>query len=192
MAEGDFFSIEQDTAAIASGDTDAFARFYNAWFEPMYAEAKRSTKCDESMCLDIVQDAMVRAIHRMVAFQDETELRAWLRVLVRCSAIDRIRAEQRRRARERTFESTSSRDRPSGRPQPDEPADLQERLAWLRAELGSMDSKGARLLTMRYKLGWTLDRISRATGLTPSAVDGRIRRVVADLRGRAGKVFADD
>ena len=57
--------IKTLTGAIAAGDTDAFSRFYRARFDQMLAEAVRATGRDESFCLDVVQDAMMRVIRSM-------------------------------------------------------------------------------------------------------------------------------
>ena len=62
---------------------------------------------------------------------------------------------------------------------------LCERLEWLRRELAALDDPQTRLLVMRYRLGWTLQRIGSALGLKPGAVDGRLGRLTAALRRRA-------
>jgi RNA polymerase sigma factor (sigma-70 family) len=175
-------SIQQMTAAIASGDTEAFARFYRARFDSMYAEARRSTRRDEAFCLDVVQDAMMRVIKSMSPMESEGSLRAWLRAVVQCCAYDRIRAESRRARRERA----AAQDRPAERAAVD---DLEERLAWLRHEWADLDQQQARLLVMRYRFGWTLRRIGEALGLKPGAVDGRLTRAVGELRSRAQEHF---
>ncbi len=40
---------------------------------------------------------------------------------------------------------------------------------------------------MRHRFGWTLQDIGRALGLSPGAVDGRLRRLVRTLRKRKDK-----
>ena len=52
-----------------------------------------------------------------------------------------------------------------------------------------MNDAQVRLLTMRYRFGWTLQRIGAAVGLKPGAVDGRLARLVAALRRRAQETF---
>jgi hypothetical protein len=48
------------TRAIARGDRDALATFYNAWFDRSYAAARRLTGRDESFCLDVVRGSAGR------------------------------------------------------------------------------------------------------------------------------------
>ena len=173
--------IRELTTAIASGNAEALARFYRGWFDRAYADARRATARDESFCLDVVQDAMIRVIRSMRAMDTEPQLRNWLRVVVQSCAYDRLRKEARRKRREETVVPS---DRPSER---DETTD--EQLRWLRNELAGMDTPETRLLVMRYRLGWTLERIGRAVGLRPGAVDGRLRRATNELREKARESF---
>ena len=174
-------SVRELTAAIASGDTEVFARFYRSRFDAMHAEARRSTGRDESFCLDVVQDAMIRVIRSMKPMDTEQHLNTWLRVVVRSCAYDRLRKEVRRRRWEKSAVEARQA----------EPTDevLSEKVAWLGRELAAMNDAQVRLLTMRYRFGWTLQRIGAAVGLKPGAVDGRLARLVAALRRRAQETF---
>jgi RNA polymerase sigma factor (sigma-70 family) len=170
------------TTAIASGDTEAFAGFYRAWFDAMYADAVRTTGRDESFCLDVVQDAMLRIIRRMKPMATEGDLRRWLRAVVRSCAYDRLRSESRRRRRE--VEAAAAR-RDSGTPKTPRPDDLRWRLQWLEQQLRACDDASTRMLLMRHRFGWTLRQIGASLGLEPGAVDGRLRRLVGGLRRKA-------
>ena len=173
--------MPETTAAIASGNTEAFARFFRERFDAMYAEARRATGRDESFCLDVVQDAMIRTIRSMKPMDTEQHLYAWLRAVVQSCAYDRLRKEARRKRWERAAAE--------GRNVASVDKGLDERLEWLRQELVGMDAPGIRLLIMRYRLGWTLQRIGSVLGLKPGAVDGRLGRLVAGLRRRAQETF---
>ena len=174
-------SVGELTAAVASGESEAFACLYRGRFDEMYAEARRATGRDESFCLDVVQDAMIRVIRSMKHLETEQHLRTWLRVVVQSCAYDRLRKEARRRRWEQA--AADARQAASG------DDDLREKLEWLRCELASLDAPQMRLLTMRYRLGWTLRRIGDALGLKPGAVDGRLGRLTASLRRRAEETF---
>ena len=172
--------VRELTRAIASGDTEAFGRFYEIYFDVMYRFARRFTRRDESFCLDVVQDAMMRVIRKMTPKESEAQLLGWVRLLVKSSAVDRLRAEARRHRRE-------------GLATRSEPAAMEETepIAWLRRELAAMDRAQAQLLIERFRFGWTLGRIGAALGLSPGAVDGRINRLVANLRRKAMEQFND-
>lgn len=177
-------SVREQTGAIAAGDAAALARFYEDWFDWMYALARRSTGRDESFCLDVVQDAMMRVIRSIRAMESEESLRAWLRRVVLTSAYDRIKGESRRAGREKL--AAEQRRASAAAPGP---AQDEERLAWLRAEIGSLDPTTAWMFVARHRFGWTLDRIGRAVGLKPGAVDGRMNRAASRLRERGEEVF---
>lgn len=171
------------TAAIAAGDGAAFARLYEARFDMMYAAAHRFTGQSEHDCLDVVQDAMLRVIRAARVLDDWPSLDAWLRCVVRSVAYDHLRRERRRRARERAV-SERRAEHATHTPDATDPA-LAERLAWLRAELTNADPDAARLLSLRFRAGMTLERIGETLGVGPGAADGRIRRTLAALRDRA-------
>jgi RNA polymerase sigma factor (sigma-70 family) len=162
------------TRAIAAGDTEAFARFYEAWFERMYAEARRATRRDESFCLDVVQDAMMKVIRSMPVLETEAAMAAWLRRVVQRCAYDRLRAEARRMRREGAI--VGGREIAS---------DMREQIEWLRAELNLLDDESRHLLDLRWRLGWTLQRIGASLGLSAGAVDGRLSRIVRGMQRRA-------
>ena len=159
---------------IASGDTEAFAVFYELWFDRCVAETRRRTGLDEAACLDVVQDAMLRVATRMPVFETQEELERWMRRVLLNGARDRIRAETRRIRRESQapVATVTESDRDS--------------LAELNVRLAEIDKESAQLLRRRYDLGWTLEQIGRELGLRPGAVDGRIRRILKKLRGDAG------
>ncbi|MHC4414188.1 MAG: RNA polymerase sigma factor [Planctomycetota bacterium] len=180
--------IRSLTSAIASGDTEAFTRFYRRWFDAMYAEAARATGRDESFCLDVVQDAMMRVIRSITPMSSELDLRRWLRVVVQSCAYDRLRQEARRRDRERQAAAA----REASRPTPPGPDDPRTRIRWLEEQLRTLDHRSGQLLLMRHRFGWTLREIGNAVGLKPGAVDGRLRRLLSTLRRRAREESTDD
>ena len=171
------------TTAIASGDTEAFGRFYDRYFNAVYGLARRISGRDEAFCLDVVQEAMLRVVKHMRALPSDGALLRWLGAVVRSTVYDALRAEIRRRRREaRRFYETTDR-------VPDE-TDLEEHLAWIRREMANLDPEDAWLLTMCHRWGWTLSRIGEAMGLGTTTVDRRIRRVMAKLR--RGTTNAED
>jgi RNA polymerase sigma factor (sigma-70 family) len=168
------------TTRIAAGDTEAFARLYEAWFDWMYAEARRATRRDESFCLDVVQDAMLRVIRSMRPLQNEAALRAWLRRTVHSAACDILRRETRRRRRELERPAITS------------DGARRERLAWLERALRDVDEHSRNLLMLRHRMGLTLAQIGAAVGLGTGAVDRRLRRTLAALGEQATKEELDD
>ncbi|MCZ6836544.1 MAG: sigma-70 family RNA polymerase sigma factor, partial [Planctomycetota bacterium] len=120
-------TVESETTAIASGDPEAFARFYDAWFDRAFAEARHCTHRDDEFCLDVVQDAMLKVIKSMKPLPNEAALNRWIRVVIRSCAYDRLRADISRKRRENDA-SSSFESKESSRPP-------QEQLAWLHEQL---------------------------------------------------------
>lgn len=168
-------SVFQLTSAIASGDTEAFSRFYEAWFVTVLTEARVASLRDEQFCLDIVQETMLRVIRGLKPINDHEHLRRWLRVVVQSCCIDALRRERRRRVRDRSAAAPDAHAAPRG----------DDRIPWLLAQLDELDAEQRRLLDMRFRFGWTLRRIGAVMGLREGAVDGRINRALLSLRRRA-------
>jgi RNA polymerase sigma factor (sigma-70 family) len=178
VAEGVF----EQTSAIAAGDSGAFARFYRAWFDHCLDEASRCTGRDEQFCLDVVQEAMIRVIRHLPSLPNETALAAWLRVTIRSASVDLLRRDLRARRRD---QSRARRHDDSEQDASHCARETRERIEWLRSQLADLPPEVARLLHMRFRLGWTLARIAKSLGLKTGAVDGRITRTIAHLRSTA-------
>src|SRR5580700_6920402 len=85
---------------MAAGDEEAVETFYRQHFDWLYAQARRASRRDESFCLDVVQDSVLRIIRVVRPVKSEAQFRAWLRLVVRTTTWDRLRADQRRMQRE--------------------------------------------------------------------------------------------
>jgi RNA polymerase sigma factor (sigma-70 family) len=181
---GDESDIWFDTTRrMAQGDRDAFLQFYDAFFDFMLQVAKRSTGRDEQTCLDLVHDAMLKAMRCMKPIPNEPQLKAFVRVLTQRIALDFLRREHRQaRLLQRWGVSQNGIDPSSQEQEASLRIDEQARIAWLTAQLQALDTDQQRLLDWRYRLGWTLQSIAYRLGLKTGAVDGRIRRAVERLR----------
>ncbi len=177
-------SVREITTAIASGDTEAFALFYRQWFDFALAEARRASHRDEQFCLDAVQETMMKVIRSIKPFEYEAALREWIRRVVHSCCYDLLRSQRRRQRREFATLDKAKADHCD--------VDLVERLAWLRRQLEAIGPAEAKLLTMRFRFGWTLERIARVLGLKPGAVDGRLTRSLALLRRQAVEDFNEE
>lgn len=180
-------SIREQTAAIASGDAEALAAFYEQRFDEVYREARRVSGRDEAWCLDIVHDVMLKVVRSMRRLDDEAALRAWLRRVVLSCTYDRFRQESRRTRREKRRATAAS----EYQHDPTVEHERHERMTWLREQLAQGTDLDARLVHLRYSMGWTLTRIGQAVGLKPGAVDGRINRYVGRMREQAEERFND-
>jgi len=177
------------TRAIHEGDPRAFGAFYDGWFDRLAADARRMTGRDEAFCLDLVQDVMLKVVRSLPVLESEPALAGWLRRTMRRAAIDRLRSERRREARERRHARLPQR---RATPAPDQEIERTEDRGVLAALLAELDPAERELLAMRHELRWTLARIGDALGLSPGAVDGRLARITGRLRTRAAESLGDE
>lgn len=175
--------VSSITAGVARGDREALATFYAQWFDPMYAMARHATGRDEAFCLDVVQESFVKVIRSLGRIEHPEVLRAWLRRVVTRTAYDMLREERRRLERERAS-TRSEAVEPDNAPGP-------SRIEWLEEEIARMDAHDGRLILARHRFGWTLRKVGASLGIGTGAADGRLGRIVARLRERAGEIDHD-
>lgn len=166
--------VRRTTTAISRGDRAALAAFYEAWFDRCYSLAGALTRRDESFCLDIVQDSMLRVIRSIKPLSTRVQLDAWMNRTVHSVAIDSLRRESRRARRHANRAVRESI-----------VADVDDRLAWLIAELASLPAGDASLVSLRVVHEQTLRSIGAATGESQGAAHGKIRRALNKLRAIA-------
>ncbi|MCC6661353.1 MAG: sigma-70 family RNA polymerase sigma factor [Phycisphaerales bacterium] len=159
------------TPAVSRGDAAAMAEFYSAWFERAYGLARAITRRDESFCLDVVQEAMLRVARRMKAMGSEADVERWMARVVHTAALDLLRRESRRAARERGAHAPTAAE-----------PDVAERVEWLRAQIAALPPEDAGLMRLRYWGDRTLDEAGGHEGMSGGAAHGRIRRVLSRLR----------
>ena len=155
---GSELDINRLTRLISAGDREAFGVLYEAWFDRSLAIARAVTGRDESFCLDVVQNAMIRVARSMKPMDSSAVLAAWMASVVRSAAIDQLRRETRRVRRERRSagEAVPSSDRLSlfdrARSEGNDGADAGwgSRLEWLRRELADLDTHDADLILQRF------------------------------------------
>jgi RNA polymerase sigma-70 factor (ECF subfamily) len=178
---------EQLTAAMSRGDRRAVGAFYERYFGLLVRFARSAARGrDEHFCLDVVHDAVLRIVRTIKPVKGgESQLAAWLQLVIRSVAYDLLRQEQRRAAREREVQSHPATQAANG-------CDISEQLKWLRDELRQLDPRLVELIELRYEQRWTLAAIGERLGVSTGTVDGRLRRALDHVRARAKDTFEDD
>lgn len=171
----DYADAASLSAAMVRGDESAWSAFCDRWTDHALAVARNATGRDESWCMDVVQDAFVRAVRTIKVVESENQLGAWIATLVKSAAVDHYRKESRRARREHERGHNKQQDGPD--PVPDK-AEV-ERLLSAIAELPESDRD---LLLRRLCRDHTLREIAEAEGVTIGQTHGRFRRLVAKLR----------
>lgn len=178
-AETDWLSV---TRRMKAGDNKALAIYYEHVFDLMFCEVKRLVNRDEQTSLDIVQDAMLKAIRCIKPLPDAGAVVAWSRTVARSTTYDWLRKQSRQRSQE-----LSAIDQPISKMEPVDQDSV--RMLWIEDQLQSMSPELRRLISFRYRLGWSLRRIAETLGLKTGTVDGRIRRAVEKLQEKAKREF---
>ena len=175
------FDTAQTTRAISRGDAHAFELLYRAWFERVHALARSITRRDESFCLDVTQEVMLRAARKLPALESEAQLATWFTRACISSAVDMLRRDARRTRRE---QQRAPAQEPNASPPPED-------LAWLRARLDDLSPDDLTLLVQRIAQGLTLKQAGASIGLGEQAAHGRIRRALHKLRQLSHEVWHD-
>jgi len=156
----------------------------------MFLTVKRTTGCDESTCLDIVQDAMVKAISKMKVLDSRDQATAWTKVVAKTTAYDFLRRQTRQKKLAESLVDSGKAD---------EANDIDEsntesfaRIRWIEEQLQELPAELSSMISMKYRMGWTLRQIGEKFGLKTGAVDGKIRRAIVNLKARAIEEFDDE
>jgi len=70
--------------------------------------------------------------------------------------------------------------------------DAVARLAWVEEQLQQLPEELVSMISLKYRMGWTLRQIGEKFGLKTGAVDGKIRRAMEELKLRATEEFCNE
>ena len=172
------------TASIAAGDSDSIEIFYDAYFDFVFREIKYLIGRDEQTCLDILQETMLKIIRSIKPIDTQPQLTAWTRTVTKSVAFDWLRKQIRSdMLHEQLISQTSSNELVTDNESPE--TEIKARYHWIGQQLQQLPPSLQKMISLRYRWGWTLARISEKFGLETGAVDGRIRRAINNLKQQA-------
>jgi len=175
------------SSAIAKGDPEAFGRFYELWFDRAYSMARSLTRRDESFCLDVVQDTMLRVVKSLRVMPNEEALARWMAKVIHTTALDHLRRETRRRRREQR--ASAERFSEQDGPRPPGALGVDEQIQWLQSRIQELSVEERSLLKNRFGDGKSLEETGATVGISGDAAHGRIRRILERLRAAAREMF---
>jgi RNA polymerase sigma factor (sigma-70 family) len=167
---------------MAAGDPAAIESFYRRYFDALFLMARhaiRGRRFDESACLDVVHEAVLRIVRCVRRMDGESHLLNWCRLVVQSCAIDRLREEQRRARRELSHPIAERED------------DMSEQIRWLDDQIAKLDPTLAKMMRLRFADGWTLAKISSLLNTTTGQIDGQLRRAIQRIRADAQIAFGE-
>ena len=173
-------TVAELTARAVAGDRAAYEALFRMRCAFVEAECARrlGRRCD--LADDVAQEVWIRVARSPRRCAGDASLDAWLRRLVRSSAIDLLRSELARRARERRVAT----DRPEAVAFVEDLEVLEEIRRDVAAIGGISDDERA-VLEVRARTDATLAQLGRWLGVGPAAVDSRIRRASERARAHA-------
>ncbi len=135
---------------------------------------------DHAEAADVTQDAFIKAYRSIRRFRTDAPLRPWLMRIVRNEALNRVRADRRRRR----LELRVSGDPASGEaaPSPEADAMARDEQRRLLRHIDELPPRYRDVIAYRYLLGMSERETATALGLPPGTVKSRSARALDRLR----------
>lgn len=177
MEENDLELVEQTRA----GDPDAFREIVERHSRNLFKTAFRLTR-NEAHADDVVQETFLRAYRNLHRFDGRSQLGTWLyRITVNC-AMDLMRRESRRTAREASEDKVELATLEAQEPQPDRLAQSGELGRAVNRVLEGLSPTERTAFVLRHFEGYTSVEIGRMLGIRAGATRNAVFRAVKKLR----------
>ncbi len=170
--------LVDDLAAIANGDRAAMRRLYGATIPTLYAICLKVVQNREG-AEDVLQEVYIKVWNRAGEFDPAKGApMAWLSLIARNAAIDRVRARMRRRSAGEAPLATMT--------DKSEPTELrlvrESEAAELAEHVTNLPEPERSYIRDAYLGGMTYSQVADKTGVPLGTVKTRIRRALAELR----------
>ena len=164
----------------AGGDQSAFAALYDSTRHLVYTTALRILT-DSSDAEEVTLDVYMQVWR---AAKDYTDVRgsvgAWLVVLARCRAIDRLRSRSLRSRREEPFHEFSQfRSTDSG---PDHVTELSQRRSRIVSALATLPAEQREAIELAFFSGLTHSELAERLKQPLGTVKSRVRQAMIKIR----------
>jgi RNA polymerase sigma-70 factor (ECF subfamily) len=167
-------------AMVAEGDQGGFAALYRRRSGLIYSLLVRML-VNEMEAQEVMQDAFVQIWRRAPRFDSERSSPvAWMIMIARGLAMDRLRARSRRKAGQAAYEreiaSLELEIKGKG------PTEREELADFCASALNQLPDEQAHAVQLAFIRGWTQEEIARSIGEPLGTVKARIRRGLLALR----------
>lgn len=167
------------TARMAAGDAFAYEALFRHRCGFVESEASRRLSRRRDLADDVAQDAWLRVARCPRACPGIASLDAWLRSIVRSAAVDLLRSELARTARER--EAAMSRDEAVAFLQD---LEMLEEVRRETADIAGLSAEDRSIFELQVRTGATMERLAGWLGIGRAALDSRLRRAAERARAR--------
>ncbi len=161
----------QAIARVLAGDRNAYEALVRRHEDVLYRHA-RGMGLDHDTCLDMVQDALVRAYEKLSECRDPSRFRAWLFRIARNLCFDHLR-----NARHGTLPLSNA---PEAESVAENRRDPLER-AMVHQALERLSPVLREAFLLKHDAGYTYEEIAEMTGAGASAVKMRVHRARVEL-----------
>ena len=177
MEDIDFEWVENARA----GDAEAFRRIVERHSRRLFQSAYRLTG-NEQNAEDVVQETFLKAYRNLHRFDGRSQFSTWLyRIAVNC-AMDLMRKESRRTARERAEDVSDLATLATEHPPPDRLAASSETGRAVARVLGGLSPTERAAFVMRHFEGYSSVEIGQLLGIRGGAARNAVFRAVSKLR----------
>ena len=173
----DDLAVDRCTSRMVEGDRNAFEELFRRRCRFVEAEARRRLGRRGDLALDVAGETWIRVARGPRRCERAASLDAWLRRIVRSSAIDLLRSELSRRERE----EAAARNRPEAVDFLDD-LDLLEQIRRDAARIDGLSNDERTLFELLVRADGAVARIAGWLGLGTAAVDSRLRRAARRAR----------
>lgn len=157
---------------------DAFTELVNRHLDLVHSAALRQVRSPE-LAEEISQTVFTNLARTAASLKPDTHLTAWLYQVTRHTAIDVIRREARRQAREQiAYQMSELNDRPS---------DWSHIEHWLDEAMEALPPVDRTAVLLRYFENKSLREVGTETGTSEDAAQKRVARAVDRLREELGR-----
>jgi RNA polymerase sigma-70 factor (ECF subfamily) len=168
---------------IAAGSMDALARLYDRHARKVYGLARRILAQAQD-AEEVVQDVFAQVWRDAARYRPErATVAAWMIVLARTRAIDRLRMRQARPDQTHAAAADTAVALPNAGPDPETVSISTDDARQVRAALERLPENQRALLELAYYEGLSHSEIAERTGTPLGTVKTRIRSAMETLRG---------
>lgn len=163
---------------VQEGDADAFETLYRAHARRVHGICRRIT-ADPRLAEELTQDVFLRVWERIGQYQGRSKFSTWLYRIATNRALDGLRGEIRRSAREVSVERPADWEHPRPAPRPETRMRLEEAVESLPA--------AARAVFVLHDVeGYRHEEIAAMTGIAAGTSKSQLHRARRLLKERLG------
>jgi RNA polymerase sigma factor (sigma-70 family) len=169
MSSGDLELLQE---FAREGSQDAFAELVRRHLDLVYSAALRQVRSPE-LAQEITQSVFTDLARNASNLKPDTILTAWLYQVARRTAVDIIRRESRRQARERLAVEIAAMNAS---------ADWTQMESLLEEAMDSLEERDRAAILLRYFENRSLREVGQALGISDDAAQKRVSRAVERMR----------